>query len=102
MWTLADNFLDLVGLKWNFQGHGTAQFKLKQLLLGLKRPLKHLNYKHFSHISSRAAVSRKRLLDAQNSVLSPGQMLDGISELRHEANRLSEAEKFISGSKNKM
>lgn len=57
MWTLSEDFLDIVEKNWFFRGHGTLQYKLKQLLNGIKQPLKSLNRVKFSHISSRASIA---------------------------------------------
>lgn len=47
MWTLSDKLLVIVAQKWCFDGYGTAQFRVKQLVNRLKGPLKNLNVKHF-------------------------------------------------------
>lgn len=58
MWTINDKFLDIVSRSWERFEDGTKQFVLKQKLTKLKQPLKQLNNKHFSHISSRAKVAK--------------------------------------------
>lgn len=65
MWTLSDNFLNIVGRKWVFNGWGSAQYKFKRLMVGLKAPLKCLNVKQFSHISARADKAKQVLIEAQ-------------------------------------
>lgn len=101
MWTLFDNFLELVAQIWRYNGYGTAQFRLKQLLLGLKKPLKNLNVKQFSRISSRAEKAKNRLIDAQHETLSSGVQNADLKNLRLQAEGLLEAERLFLSQKAK-
>lgn len=101
MWTLCEDFLTVVSRKWKFGGYGTAQFRLKELLGGLKTPLKHINNKHFSHISSRANKAKERLLVAQHESLTTGMLDVNMKEIRIEAERLLEAERLFLAQKAK-
>ncbi|KAK6163762.1 hypothetical protein DH2020_000626 [Rehmannia glutinosa] len=65
MWASHTDFNDLVATNWNLYVRGTKQFMLCKKLKHLKRPLKELNNKHFSHISSRAAKAKEDLERAQ-------------------------------------
>lgn len=62
----------IYGLFLLFVGHGTLQLRLKQLLNGLKKPLKSLNFMQFSHISARANKAKARLEKMQSSMLRSG------------------------------
>lgn len=70
MWTLHENFDRIVRNNWNTNKEGALQYMLKQKLGNIKKPLKTLNNKHFSHISSRAKVAREELEVEQLRVLT--------------------------------
>ncbi|KAK6159245.1 hypothetical protein DH2020_006559 [Rehmannia glutinosa] len=59
MWASHTDFNDLVATNWNFYITGTKQFMLCKKLKKLKRPLKELSIKHFSHISSRSGKGKR-------------------------------------------
>lgn len=61
------------------------------MLNGIKKSLKLLNNKKFSHISSRAELARNDLINAQNLVLGSGIARDDLKSLRDKADRLSKA-----------
>ncbi|XP_057463925.1 uncharacterized protein LOC130753792 [Actinidia eriantha] len=65
MWTLHEDFQMIVSSVWETQIFGSAMFRLCRKLKILKEPLKELNKKHFSHISSRAAAAEDKLYDLQ-------------------------------------
>lgn len=93
--------MELLAQKWVFRGYGTAQYKVKQLLNGLKGPLKMLNIKHFSHISSRADQEKRKLIDAQQQSLVSGIMGDDLKMYRDEAYRLLQAKHLYLAQKTK-
>ncbi|XP_073138164.1 uncharacterized protein [Henckelia pumila] len=95
MWTLSDNFLEVVKKYWVFPGGGTKQFMLKEKLGRLKAPLKKLNNVEFGHISSRARIARDNLCAIQNHILNGGIMEDGYSNTRKKAEKLLEAESLF-------
>lgn len=74
---------------------GTKQFALKQKLNSLKRPLKQLNSKHFSHISIRAKTAIEELEMEQQILLSGGTTLKDVKLLRARAEYLMEAERLF-------
>ncbi|XP_073033909.1 uncharacterized protein [Primulina eburnea] len=95
MWSLSEDFLDIVKNKWCFGGFGTTQYRLKQLFKELKRPLKVLNGKKFFHITSHAKNAIQRLEEMQEEMLQVGIMLDGYKETKKSAEMLLEAERHF-------
>ena len=68
MWTSHVDFLTIVSKSWHLVVVGSPMFSLCRKLKTLKNPLKHLNKRHFSHISER--VSRAELgLDSLQTAL---------------------------------
>lgn len=67
----------------------------------IKKPLKQLNYKNFSQISTRAENARNELLNVQNLVLKSGVVRDDLKCLRDKEDRLSEAESLFLAQKAK-
>ena len=69
MWTLHEDFQRIVSMVWDNQVYGSAMFRLCRKLKFLKEPLKELNKKHFSHITSRAAAAEVDLYEIQQSFM---------------------------------
>lgn len=101
MWTVCESFLQVVETNWKFLGHGTEQYKLKQLLNGLKIPLLALNRKNFSHISTRAAAAKLELETLQRSLLNSGVMPNNYKVVKKLAELLLEAERLFIAQKTK-
>ncbi|KAK6162607.1 hypothetical protein DH2020_002448 [Rehmannia glutinosa] len=96
MWASHTNFNDLVATNWNLYVRGTKQFMLCKKLKHLKRPLKELNNKHFSHISSRAAKANEDLEQAQLQLHDDPMNVDlqnFVATMRKQSMSLSEAER---------
>ncbi|XP_073060321.1 uncharacterized protein [Primulina eburnea] len=102
MWALSDSFLETVARNWKFLGHGTAQYSLKQMLNNLKHPLKQLNKKQFSHISSRASAAAKSLTNLQRDMLHSGVTPNGYGEMKRRTELLLEAERSFIAQKAKL
>ncbi|XP_073039156.1 uncharacterized protein, partial [Primulina eburnea] len=102
MWALSDSFLETVARHWKFLGHGTAQFSLKQMLTNLKQPLKQLNKKQFSHISSRASAASTSFSKVQRDMLHSGVTPLGYGELKRRTELLLEAERSFIAQKAKL
>ncbi|XP_073295036.1 uncharacterized protein [Primulina huaijiensis] len=102
MCALSEHFEVLVLSVWKFQGHDTAQFRLKQLFKGLKKPLEALNCKHFSHISARATKAKQELEELQGQMLLDGVMRDRYKSIRRNAEMLLEAERSFIAQKAKI
>lgn len=100
-WALSHEFLGVVEKKWNFFGMGTAQFRLKHMLNGMKKPLKLLNIKKFSHISSRAVAAKRELEEMQNVMLTASVISDRHKEKRRHTELLMEAERLFLAQKRK-
>jgi hypothetical protein len=64
MWNDHESFLDVIREAWDVDIYGTDQFIFCRKLKLLKQPLKLLNSKHYSHISTRATKAKKDLDDA--------------------------------------
>lgn len=56
MWTSHVDFLTTVSKSWHLDVVGSPMFSLCRKLKALKNPLKHLNKRHFSHISERVST----------------------------------------------
>ncbi|KAK6162199.1 hypothetical protein DH2020_002040 [Rehmannia glutinosa] len=96
MWASHTDFNDLVATNWNLYVRGTKQFMLCKKLKHLKRPLKELNNKHFSHISSRAAKAKEDLERAQLQLHDDPTNVDlqnFVATMRKQSMSLSEAER---------
>ncbi|KAK6119511.1 hypothetical protein DH2020_046746 [Rehmannia glutinosa] len=96
MWASHADFNDLVATNWNLYVRGTKQFMLCKKLKHLKRPLKELNNKHFSHISSRAAKAKEDLERAQLQLHDDPTNVDlqnFVATMRKQSMSLSEAER---------
>ncbi|XP_073051210.1 uncharacterized protein [Primulina eburnea] len=93
MWATSGRFLEIVRENWRFSGHGTTQFRLKEKLKNLKQPLKKLNKRHFSHISSRAANAKQKLDILQDDMLRTRNIPQGYKECKRQAELLFEAER---------
>lgn len=100
MWTNHEDFGAIVEEIWGNNIHGTLQFQLCRKLKLLKQPLKRLNEKHYSHISSRARRAADLLAEVQHQQISDPQNMELISKaglLRKQATFLAEAERsFLS------
>ncbi|XP_073291645.1 uncharacterized protein [Primulina huaijiensis] len=94
MWTLSDEFMHTVRRNWCFHGHGTAQYQIKQLFNGLKKPLQLINRKNFSNISVRAQAANKKLERLQMDMLASG-MKDEHKETNRKNEMLLEAERLF-------
>ncbi|XP_073149026.1 uncharacterized protein [Henckelia pumila] len=95
------DFVAPVRKNWWFSGGGTTQFLLKKKLHGMKRVLKQLNERHFSHISSRAKRASEELTEAQSNALNSGVIDNSIVSLRRKAEFLLEAERLFLSQKAK-
>ncbi|XP_022849889.1 uncharacterized protein LOC111371978 [Olea europaea var. sylvestris] len=96
MWTKHKKFHETVLSTWNLYIRGTKQFSLCKKLQRLKGVLKELNVKHFGHISSRAEVAKKALVESQLVLHDDPTNLhlqNEVARLRKEAINLSEAER---------
>ncbi|KAK6122441.1 hypothetical protein DH2020_043832 [Rehmannia glutinosa] len=96
MWASRADFNDLVATNWNLYVRGTKQFMLCKKLKHLKRPLKELNNKHFSHISSRATKAKEDLERAQLQLHDDPTNVDlqnFVATMRKQSMSLSEAER---------
>ncbi|XP_022848848.1 uncharacterized protein LOC111371175 [Olea europaea var. sylvestris] len=65
IWTMHEDFLDIVQSSWRVNVRGTKQFVLCKKLRKLKVALKELNSKHFGRISTRANEAKSELEAAQ-------------------------------------
>lgn len=70
IWTLHGRFEMVVTEKWDTDKIGTAQFVLKHKFSSVKRPLLGINYRHFSHISTKANKAKEELEAVQRCDLS--------------------------------
>ncbi|XP_075481269.1 uncharacterized protein LOC142521981 [Primulina tabacum] len=102
MWTLTNEFVDIVISNWRFNGHGTLQYCLKQLFKGLKQPLEVLNIELFSNISARAVVAKNKLETMQEDMLPSGVMLDDYREVKKNTEMLLESERLFIAQKAKL
>ncbi|KAK6162507.1 hypothetical protein DH2020_002348 [Rehmannia glutinosa] len=96
MWASHTDFNDLVATNWNLYVRGTKQFMLCKKLKHLKRPLKELNNKHFSHISSRAVKAKEDLERAQLQLYDDPTNVDlqnFVATMRKQSMSLSEVER---------
>ncbi|XP_057478776.1 uncharacterized protein LOC130766093 [Actinidia eriantha] len=96
MWTLHEDFQRIVSLVWETQIYGSAMFRLCRKLKLLKEPLKELNKKHFSHISSRAAAAEDKLYDLQQQLHdNPADVIlqEQMVKAKQSAFKLAEAER---------
>ncbi|GFY99199.1 hypothetical protein Acr_13g0006000 [Actinidia rufa] len=94
MWAIHEDFQEIVERVWGTQIHGSAMFRLCRKLKLLKDPLKVLNKKHFSHISSRVAEERVQEIQQQlhdNPINT--HLYEQMAELKPLAFRLEEAER---------
>lgn len=97
MWVKHEQFQAIVSNSWDVPIMGTSMFILCKKLKRLKRPLKELNRKDFSHISSRADCAVRDLDALQNQVSSNWGCPVWKSQLRdskQKAFRLLEAERL--------
>lgn len=101
MWTLSENYLEVVERNWIFYGYGTKHYKLKKLLYGLKKHLTALNQRTFSHISTRASAAKDNLQALQQTILHSGIMADNYKNVRKTAELLLEAERLFIAQKAK-
>ncbi|XP_057485879.1 uncharacterized protein LOC130772160 [Actinidia eriantha] len=95
MWAKHDKFLETVNNAWSMHLRGTAMYKICRKLKAVKDPLKDLNRKEFSHISSRAEAAEEELIRAQQHLYDNPEdqnLQIGIPELRTKALKLAEAE----------
>lgn len=65
MWENHPRFNSIIKDGWQAHFYGTEQYKHCKKLKLLKYPLKKLNIKEFSHISTRAATLRNHLEELQ-------------------------------------
>ncbi|XP_073279533.1 uncharacterized protein [Primulina huaijiensis] len=100
MWALSEKFGDIVEKHWHFEGHGTWQYRLKQMLKRL-RPLLGFNAKQFSGISARAEAARTKSVPMQTSMLSVGVMPDEYLKVRKSTDLLVEVERSLIAQKAK-
>ncbi|GFY86576.1 hypothetical protein Acr_05g0002150 [Actinidia rufa] len=95
MWALNEDFQGIVDTAWAAQIQGSAMFRLCKKLKSLKEPLKVLNKKQFSHISSRAAAAEEKLCDIQQQLhdnTSDPLLQEQLVQSKSSALRLAEAE----------
>ena len=81
---------------WSTQIHGSDMFRLCRKLKLLKEPLKDLNKKHVSHISSRVIAAKARLCDIQQQLHdnpTDSLLLVQLVEVKSSAFKLAEAER---------
>ena len=96
MWTLHEDFQRIVRRVWDTHIYGSAMFRLCRKLKLLKEPLKELNRKHFSHISSRAATAETKLYEIQQQLHDNPtdlRLQDQMVEVKLSALKLAEAER---------
>ncbi|GFS42194.1 hypothetical protein Acr_00g0078440 [Actinidia rufa] len=62
MWTQHSDFFEAVRNSWSSWVEGTAMYRLRKKLKGLKEPLRKLNRHHFSHISVKSGIVEEELL----------------------------------------
>ena len=96
MWASHESYHSTVQNAWRQDVYGTMQYKLHKKLQGLKEPLKHLNQRHFGHISARAEAANNLLKLKQMELHNqPGntELQVTVSDLRKKAFFLSEAER---------
>ncbi|GFY91193.1 hypothetical protein Acr_07g0013890 [Actinidia rufa] len=95
MWSKHTDFFETVSNTWNLQVEGTAMLRLCRKLKALKDPLRKLDRKHFSHISVRAHIAEKELLQGQQLLHANPRdefLKSRVAELMKKASRLAEAE----------
>ena len=95
MWAAHPEFGGIVREHWQTHAQGSYQFRLSKLLYGMKGPLKGLNSREFSHISSRVDVANKELENVLEELrLNPGNLeIHGRMErAKASARRLNDAE----------
>ncbi|XP_042460353.1 uncharacterized protein LOC122043848 [Zingiber officinale] len=96
MWTTHQDFGQLVHENWTLADsmirEGVCQFKLKQKLLLLKKPLRQLNKESYQHIQERAKRAQIHLEEVQERVLTQGSVDEEYTEARKAADLLSQAE----------
>ena len=95
MWSQHQDFQEIVRNTWDTQRDGSAMFKLCKKLKALKDPLRTLNRRHFSHISTRAELAEVELLQGQQLLHdNPGDenLKNRVADLRKKASRLAEAD----------
>lgn len=104
MWAGHNDFQSIVGKVWDQSMHGVEQYKLCKRLKLLKQPLRKLNEKEFSHITSRAVEARGTLElmqeALQQDVLNPT-LLNAVADQTKRAKFLSEAERSFVAQKAK-
>ncbi|GFZ11471.1 hypothetical protein Acr_22g0008690 [Actinidia rufa] len=96
MWTLHEDFQRIVSMVWDNQVCGSAMFRLCRKLKFLKEPLKELNKKHFSHITSRAAAAEADLYEIQQKLhdnTSDRLLQEQMVKMKQTAFNLAEAER---------
>ncbi|KAL7145768.1 hypothetical protein ABFS83_07G108700 [Erythranthe nasuta] len=96
MWSQHPDFQTIVKNTWENQVYGTEQFKLCRKLKMLKQPLKALNLKAFSHISSRVTQATADLEEAQNNLqrnLGDEHLAENVAQLSKRAQFLANAER---------
>ncbi|XP_042467500.1 uncharacterized protein LOC122050678 [Zingiber officinale] len=96
MWTTHHDFSRLVQENWTLANsmirEGVCQFKLKQKLLLLKKPLQQLNKESYQHIQERAKRGQIHLEEVQERVLTRGSVDEEYKEARNAADLLAQAE----------
>lgn len=98
IWAEHENFLKIVSSSWSDCISGTAMFSLCKKLKRLKAPLKVLNKKSFSHISSGAEVMVKELDTAQDhnsNVWGSASWHERVAGLKAKAFKLLDAEQLL-------
>ena len=98
MWASHEDFNGLVEGVWQAEIFGSSQFALCKKLQRLKHPLKALNVKHYSHISSRVFDAEKELdLMQQAAQTQPSSAVThaNVAELRKRCLFLKEAERLF-------
>ncbi|XP_073020353.1 uncharacterized protein [Primulina eburnea] len=102
MWTMYDDFRELITANWKFCGYGIAQYMLKQKFLALKKPLQTLNRNKFSSISARASAMKNKLENLQLKLLEDGDRATNYAEIQRQTVIMLEAERMFIAQKAKI
>lgn len=105
MWADHDHFSSLVEQEWHNELYGTKQYCLCRKLKSLKKQLRALNKKEFSHIAARAKKARAELKDSQmahHDNPRDSTLLAKVKTLQQQASFLSEAERKFCAQKTKI
>ncbi|GFZ20850.1 hypothetical protein Acr_29g0000120 [Actinidia rufa] len=96
MWTLREDFQRIVSMVRDNKVYGSAMFRLCRKLKFLKEPLKELNKKHFSRITSRATAAEADLYEIQQKLhdnTSDPLLQEQMVKMKQTAFNLAEAER---------